>query len=137
VSPEPELLSAICGMLSMLSIRSPGAACAIAQQANILPILISLSLTPGAHYQDVDTPEEDTSTTTTFVVDPKRALPTFWLLCTLIRQSRTVAMEARIMESVLSSHHIYSILGMEAQTDEEFEVHRWSLILWRSLLRYV
>ena len=123
----------ICGILTLLSLRSPGAACAIAQHNSILNFIVdgTLSMSAEEQYgcgQDVQHPKNYSG----FVVNTKIALPTLILLCTLARQSRTAACAppfANIMNT------LQAILGMKAETNEEHVVQFYSITLWRILLR--
>ena len=125
--PE-EIVTSICSILSMLSLRSPGAACAIAQHQTILPQLVDMTLTPGAHFGQAGESKES------FLVNPRAALPTLSLMCTLARQSRTVASQTEPFASIITTLH--AILGISAETAEEHAVQKHCLLLWRILLRY-
>ena len=125
--PE-EIVTSICSILSMLSLRSPGAACAIAQHQTILPQLVDMTLTPGAHFGQAGESKES------FLVNPRAALPTLSLMCTLARQSRTVASQTEPFASIITTLH--AILGISAETVEELAVQKHCLLLWRILLRY-
>ena len=122
--PE-EIISSICAILSMLSLRSPGAACAIAQHKTLLPQLVNISLTPGASYGE---------TKESFIVSPSIALSSLVLLCTLARQSRTVASQTEPFASIITN--LFAILGIPAENEKELAVQKSCLILWRILLRY-
>jgi len=122
--PE-EITSSICAILSMLSLRSPGAACAIAQHETLLPQLVNISLTPGASYGE---------TKESFIVSPSVALSSLVLLCTLARQSRTVASQTEPFASIMTN--LFAILGIPAENEMELAVQKSCLILWRILLRY-
>ena len=123
-----EIVTQICSILSMLSLRSPGAACAIAQHKTMLPDLVEMTLTPGAHFEQTGKSKES------FLVNPRAALPTMILLCTLARQSRTIASQSEPFASIISTLH--AILGIPAETEEELAVQKYCLLLWRTLLRY-
>ena len=114
-----EAIVAICGILSMLSVRSIGTASAIAQHTTILASLLSITLSPQANgeYRGF--------------FNTKVALPAIVFLCTLARQSRLGAAAVPV-DTILPP-----ILAMSAETDEEHTLQRWSLILWRTVLRYV
>ena len=116
-----EIVSTTCNILSMLSLRSPGAACAIAQHKDILPAIVTLALSPG-------------SSEGGFVVNTVIATPCLILLCTLARQSRSIASQTDIYASVVS--YLHAILGMRAENEVELTTQKWSLVLWRELLRY-
>ena len=123
-----EIVTQICSILSMLSLRSPGAACAIAQHKTMLPDLVGMTLSPGAHFEQTGKSKES------FLVNPRAALPTMILLCTLARQSRTIASQSEPFASIISTLH--AILGIPAETEEELAVQKYCLLLWRTLLRY-
>eukprot|EP00554_Chaetoceros_debilis_P002005 CAMPEP_0194080532 /NCGR_PEP_ID=MMETSP0149-20130528/6541_1 /TAXON_ID=122233 /ORGANISM="Chaetoceros debilis, Strain MM31A-1" /LENGTH=1483 /DNA_ID=CAMNT_0038762277 /DNA_START=43 /DNA_END=4491 /DNA_ORIENTATION=- len=114
------MITSICGILAQMSLRSPGAAVAIAQHTDLLPNLISLTLEPG------NTGENG------FVVDTKVALPAISLLCIICRQSRSAA---KSLESVMIAI-VICLASNESITDEEFRLQQWCIILWRTLLRY-
>ena len=113
-----DAIVAICGILSMLSLRAPGAAVAIAQHRDILPRLISATLEPG---------QSDHK----FVVDPKVALPTVYLLCIICGQSRSAAKSLQLVAG-----NILCIIASEADHEAEWHLQQWCIILWRILLRY-
>ncbi len=114
-----KIIRGICGILAQMSLRSPGAAVAIAQHSDIVPKLISLSLEPG-------NPGEDG-----FVVDTKTALPVIYLFCILSRQSRSAA---KSLETIVET--TTSIVASNSEVDEEVLLQRWCIIFWRTLLRY-
>ena len=114
-----EFVRAACTILSVLSVRSPGAAVAIAQHKDLIPSLISLTLEPsncGEHG---------------FVVNTSVAFPTIYLSCVIARQSRSAA---KSLEAVLES--IVYITATDATNKEEYRLQQWCLILWRTMLRY-
>ena len=123
-----EIVTPICSILSMLSLRSPGAACAIAQHKTMLPDLVEMTLTPGAHFEQTGKSKES------FLVNPRAALPAMILLCTLARQSRTIASQSEPFASIITTLH--AMLGIPAETEEELVVQKYCLLLWRTLLRY-
>lgn len=125
--PDESWIS-ICGILTMICTRSPGAACAIAQHKTILKEVIEGTLM-------MPTGDEDDHENSGFVVRTKVALPALILLCTLARQSRVVASCEQPFANVITV--LQAILGMEAENDEERMVQFYALTLWRILLRLV
>jgi len=114
-----EFVRAACTILSVLSVRSPGAAVAIAQHKDLIPSLISLTLEPsncGEHG---------------FVVNTSVAFPTIYLSCVISRQSRSAA---KSLEAVLET--IVYITATDATNKDEYRLQQWCLILWRTMLRY-
>jgi len=128
-----ESVTAICAILSMLSLRSPGAACAIAQHKSILPSLISLTLDPDGNNVLTSTDNLKDNGAHNFVVNTNIATPTIRLLCTLCRQSRSVV--ASLWMNLVMDH-IIVILATAAESTDEWELQKWCVILWRTLLRY-
>ncbi len=127
-----ESISSICGILAMLSVRSPGAACAIAQHKTILPMIIAIfSIQPNLT-EKMDSPSHDNDNDS-FVVHTQLAFPAIRFICTLCRQSRTAATSTWI-PSVMDS--ITMILATKSMKRDEWNLQRWSIILWRTLLRY-
>ena len=111
-----ESIVAICGILAMLSIRSPGAAAAIAQHKTMIPQVLRRSLIP---------PSEE-SLTTDYLL-PSVAIPSMILLCTIAGRSRTVA----------AAVHFDSIVPPLLAMDScDPTLLQWGLILWRTMLRY-
>lgn len=104
----------VCGILAMLGQRSPGAATAILDHATLLPCLESRLMFGSGEYH------------------PSRSLPMVILYCTLSRQSRHAA--TRIAEQ--ATDKIVEIMSLGGVGDEWRLLHRWTLILWRILLRY-
>jgi len=134
-----ESLNAICSILSMLSLRSPGAACAIAQHNHIIPSIIKTTFEPISHDHDAtcsaSTQEAKHSPdgSGNFIVPTALTLPAIRLICALCRQSRTIALSSWI-SSVMESVTI--MLAMSAEHDDEWEMQKWCIILWRTLLQY-
>jgi len=127
---------AICGILAMLSLRSPGAACAIAQHKDIMPSIITLTLQPLEEGDNVilsTKAENHKGLGSLFVVQTFLALPTIRLFCTLCRQSRTISMSG-LIDSIMENVTI--ILASTAENEEEWELQKWCIVLWRTLLRY-
>jgi hypothetical protein len=112
-------IMSICGILSSLGIRSPGAAVAISQHKDLLPSLFTLTLEP------------DNSGDNSFVVDTTAAFPAMYLSCVLCAQSRTVA---ESLQSVMES--VVYIVANDPENQQEFQLEQWCLIFWRKLLRY-
>jgi RPAP1-like, N-terminal len=116
-APLPrESMVAICGVLAMLSIRSPGAAAAIAQHKTMLPRVLRRSLIPPS----------EVSLTTDYLL-PSVAIPSMILLCTIAGQSRTVAAAVNF-DSIVPP-----LLAMDSCDPTLLQ---WALILWRTTLRY-
>ena len=145
-----ESLVSICGILSVMSQRSPGGACAIAQHQNILPSLMSMALEPCdslnlssndkldnmSHISDSEKKEygsQNEGLVNNFLVNTAEALPVVILLCTLSRQSRTVAQSPHVEASM---HYVICILSAQAESTEECLLQRFCIILWRIRLRY-
>jgi hypothetical protein len=110
-----EALIAICGILAMLGQRSPGAASAIVQHPTILGDLLELTLMPRD-----DSPHGGTTL----------ALAAVILLCTLARQSRVTAAGLNV-DSILPR-----LLATKPTDMTEFKLQQWTLVLWRTFLRY-
>jgi hypothetical protein len=115
---------AVCGLLTMIGQRSPGAATAIVKHETLL-----LKVVSGAHQHaqearmfDSDSQERVTHDIVTFA--------TMRLLCILARQSR-VAAQGLSLEDILPP-----LLVTEASSDVEFRSQQLALILWRTVLRY-
>jgi len=70
-----------------------------------------------------------------FLVEPDVALPTLLPLCTLARHYRTAAYTLTATGSSVLSY-LHHILAVEAEDSPERTVQRWSIVLWRTLLRY-
>lgn len=118
VLPE-EGLVAICGILSMLSVRSPGAASAIAQHGTLLQSLLRKTVIPP--FDDSDS----------HFLNAEVMLPVMIQLNAMARQSRVVAATIPYLDI------LPAILGTDVGNDERLlEVQKWALILWRKLLRY-
>jgi hypothetical protein len=109
---------AICGILSMVGQRSPGAASVIVQHETILPCLLNKML-EHIHGEDKG---GDTSEKIPYAV--------LVLLGTLARQSR-VAAEGLPLEEILPP-----ILSRSASCETIFATQQLALILWRTVLRY-
>jgi hypothetical protein len=112
----------ICGILAMLSVRSPGAAGAIACHKGILPFLISYCLSPQISSDEMKLDEGLFKTV--------NVQPALILLCTLARQSRDIA-ELKVPFQMIIPD-LQAILCVEAET----EIQCWSVILLRILIRY-
>lgn len=111
--PEEAWIS-ICGMLTMLGQRSPGATTAIMEHATLLPALEERLMFERGQYK------------------PNRSLPMVIMYCTFCRQSRHAA--KRIAER--TNEKIVEILSLGESDGDWRLLHRWTLILWRTLLRY-
>lgn len=115
-----EALIATCGILTMIGQRSPGAASAIVQHPTLLDDLISLTFVRrngSARY------------------DPASTLPTVRLMCTLARQSRAAANGLCRRLTELSFLPQTLSLG-RATSGADFELQQWTMVLWRTLVRY-
>ncbi|KAL7514684.1 hypothetical protein ACHAXN_012586 [Cyclotella atomus] len=124
ISSEPSI-SSICGILSLLSVRSPGVADAIAGHKVLLPLIISRSLSPNLN--------ETSSSDGSSVFQANLALPALNLLVILAQQSRDIA-ELTVFENVVTD--LQAILCLNDPDKCEVELQIWSLILIRTLLRY-
>jgi len=113
-----EALVAVCGILSMIAQRSPGAASAIVQHPTMLSDLLEQTF--------LTTEGEDDS-----FPNADLGIPVMMLLCTLTRQSR-VAAQGLNVEVVL----LRILAGPTSPADGVFQLQRWALVLWRTLLRY-
>ena len=129
---EATLLISICGILAMLSVRSQGAAGAIARHNGILPFLVSYCLSPKttsdecAHYVD----KKGSDDINDGLFNTEVALPALILLCHLARQSRDIALLEMPFQMIIPE--LLAILCMEAES----EIQSWSVILLRVLIRY-
>jgi hypothetical protein len=112
--PAKALVS-ICGILAMIGQRSPGAASAIVQHPTLLSNLVERTCVPFDGESRCN---------------PNVALPTILLLCTLARQSRVAALGISVDAVLLQ------ILSRKAEHESEYRLQRWTVILWRTLLRY-
>lgn len=120
-------LIAICGIFTMICVRSPGAACAIVDNvitSDILPLLMESALSPSYSESNKDH---------CIYTDPGVAIPCLVLVCTLARQSRHVA--SRLCTSSIP-HYLQAALAVKAESDLEWRVQKLCLIIWRTFLRY-
>ncbi|CAB9507411.1 expressed unknown protein [Seminavis robusta] len=122
-----EALTAICGILAIIGQRSPGTATAIVFHPTLLRDLLDHALKPQ-HRED----HKDDIGTAQNPYDVALALPAIRLLGTLARQSRVVA--ERIL--AVFDEYVPPILAIKPKTKPEHTLQVWSLILWRTLLRY-
>ena len=120
--PSETIIRNICGILTLLSMRSPGVAGAIAGHKVLLPLLISSCLSPNTN----TTPD-----TSIFRVD--LALPALKLMCILAQQSQDIA-KLGSFTSIIPD--IQAFLCLESPNEQEAELQSWSLIMIRILLRY-
>jgi hypothetical protein len=120
INVPDEAIVAICGILSMLSVRSVGAASAISQHSVILASLLEIAVLP---------PTDEGDSHYSGCLNARVALPAVIFMCTLARQSRMAASTLPI-DSILPP-----ILAMSVETEEDHKLQKWSLILWRTLLR--
>jgi hypothetical protein len=113
----PEAWGAACGILGMLSQRSPGAASAIVHHKTLMRCILDRTFFRlQLHPNDVQTQE------LTFAV--------MKLLCAIARQSRATA-EALPMQDILPG-----LLSISPCGALEFRLQQLALCLWRTLLRY-
>jgi hypothetical protein len=125
----------ICHILLMLSLRTPGAASAIVDNKNILPLLIKIALpltapsTPSVLTTSQSATQETVDSLTLF--DPQIAVPFLNLIITLARQSRHVA--SCLSKSYIN--HLQATLAVSAETDLEWLVQKLCLVAWRIFLR--
>jgi hypothetical protein len=117
-----EAIVAICGILSMLSMRAIGAASAISQHSIILASVLKLAALP---------PTDEDDSEYSRCLNARVALPAVIFMCTLARQSRMAATTLPI-DSILPP-----VLAMSVETEEDNKLQKWSLILWRTMLRWV
>ena len=115
-----EAVVAVCGILAMLSVRSPGAAAAIAQHETLMQSLLGKTVLPPNKHDEVQAP--------LLFMSPSVTVPTLVLLTHMARQSRTIA-------ATIPFHKFGpSILALQDGSDSE-QAQRKTLILWRTLLR--
>ena len=117
--PDESIL-AICGILSMLSMRSIGAASVISNHPVILSSLLRIAAFP---------PTGEPESQCSGCLNTRVALPIVVFMCTLARESRIVA-AALPIDSILPP-----VLAMSVETDDDLKLQKWSLILWRTMLR--
>ena len=117
-----EALVAICGILAMIAQRAPGPATAIVHHKTLMKNLLEVTVMP----RDVSSTEGESN----HPYDPIVAIPAIRLLCAIARQSRTSA------SGIPFDDIVPPLLAMKAQDAAQFELQRWSVILWRTLLRY-
>lgn len=128
-------LVAICHILLMLSLRTPGAASAIVDNRNILPLLVEIALPltappiPSLQTTSQSAAKEAADNLTLF--DPQIAVPFLNLMITLARQSRHVA--SCLSKSYIN--HLQATLAVSAETDFEWLVQKLCLVAWRIFLR--
>ena len=108
--PPREALSAICGILAIISQRSLGAATAIMKHPTLMQDLIELTI-KRQHLVSL-------------------AFSAIRLLCTLARQSHMIA------EMIPFADAVSPLLATQATSQQEHQLQKWSVILWRTLLRY-
>jgi hypothetical protein len=128
-----EARTSICGILAMIGQRSPGAASAIIHHPTLIDDLVERMIVHqnnSARY------------------DSKSVIPFLSLLCTLARQSRVVAEGIHRRISSENSPVMLHLLATYPKTKDnaascdraedlaDFTLQQWTLILWRTLLRY-
>lgn len=128
-----EAIQASCGILSMLSMRSPGAATAMVQHKTLLQTMLrQATLVPPI-------PDEKSDWTVAssgcVFLDPSRAIPGLVWLITIARQSRLVAASLPV-DDFLPLLLALDEGGSEEEQRKECEMKRLGLQLWRILLRY-
>jgi len=127
----------LCHILLMLSLRTPGAASAIVDNKNILPLLIKIALpltapsTTSILTNTTQSATEETVDSLTLLFDPQIAVPFLTLIITLARQSRHVA--SSLSKSYIN--HLQATLAVSAETDLEWLVQKLCLVVWRIFLR--
>eukprot|EP00559_Dactyliosolen_fragilissimus_P009486 CAMPEP_0184862466 /NCGR_PEP_ID=MMETSP0580-20130426/6920_1 /TAXON_ID=1118495 /ORGANISM="Dactyliosolen fragilissimus" /LENGTH=1736 /DNA_ID=CAMNT_0027360345 /DNA_START=692 /DNA_END=5899 /DNA_ORIENTATION=+ len=137
---------ALCGILANMAKRSPGAACAIAAHKVILPKLVFVTLSAGSNYyimqqqQQQKQQQQPSSSSSSLDISPfpvhaHMALPTLILLRTLVLQSRTAA-TSMLREPFSIIERIQPLLSITPENDVEYACQRYSLVLWRTFLRY-
>jgi len=130
-------IESICGILAMLSVRSPGAAGAIACHKGILPFLVSYCLSPsnGVVLKNIDgSGSKEGSNDSAGLFRTGAALPVLILLCNLARQSRDIAELEMPFHTTIP--HLQAVLCLGAENDEELAIQIWTLALLRILMRY-
>ena len=113
-------ITCICGILALLSIRSPGVAAAIAGHKKLLPLIVSRCLSPSTD----DKIDDSSDNAAVFCL----AMPAMKLLCILAQQSRDIA-QLEIFATILLDVQAILCTG-------NTELQMWSLVLLRILLRY-
>ncbi|KAL3798382.1 hypothetical protein HJC23_005035 [Cyclotella cryptica] len=120
-------ISSICGILALLSVRSPGASAAISGHDVILPFIAQRCMSPSMD-------ESNNSGERSSLFRASLALPALKLFCLLAQQSKDIAELETPFETVVSDVH--AILCLGHPNEEELVLQTWSLILIRILLRY-
>ncbi|KAL7483615.1 hypothetical protein ACHAW6_009253 [Cyclotella cf. meneghiniana] len=120
-------ISSICGILALLSVRSPGVAAAISGHKVILPFIALRCLSPRI---DESKNAGERSSFFRAII----ALPALKLFCLLAQQSKDIAELETPFKTVISDLH--GILCLGDPNEEELLLQTWSLILIRILLRY-
>ena len=121
--PLETIIRNICGILTLLSVRSPGVAGAIAGHKDLLPLLISYCLSPNTN----------NATPGASVFRVSLALPALKLMCILAQQSKDIA-KLEPFTSIIPDLQAFLCLG--SPNKEEVELQSWSLIMIRILIRY-
>jgi hypothetical protein len=116
--PDASIRS-VCGILTMMTVRSPGAASAIARHKSILPFLTSYCLSPS----DVSISKDSDD-------GANLIIPALLLLCHLARQSKDIAKLEMPFLAIMP--FLQAVLCAESDS----EVRSWSFILLRILMRY-
>ncbi|EED95749.1 predicted protein [Thalassiosira pseudonana CCMP1335] len=120
-------IGSVCGILAMLSVRSAGAAGAIARHKGLLPFIVSYCLSPV--HQNVENNDESERSFRAYTVRPALIL-----LCHLAQQSQDIAELEFPFQSIFPD--LQAILCLGDGKEEELDVQMWSLVLIRILFRY-
>lgn len=120
ISSSDMSITCICGILALLSVRSPGVAAAIAGHKNLLPFIVSHCLSPS-----IDDKIDDSSDNAAVF---HLAIPALKLLCILAQQSKDIA-KLEIFATIIPDLQAILCTG-------NGELQMWSLVLLRILLRY-
>ena len=125
----PEAWIAACGILCMLSQRSPGAASAIVHHPTLLRVIVdrALVMTNKVDQKKMDEAIKDGGSGDS---DTMIAFCALKLFCTLARQSRVTA-QALPVDRILPP-----FLAMLASNELELRLQQLAVTLWRSILRY-
>jgi RPAP1-like, N-terminal len=115
---------AVCGLLSMVAQRSPGAASAIVNHGTLISRLLNRA---QRHTRDGGNSGSRTNEKTDGDILAYAAVRLF---CILARQSR-VAAQGLPLEDMLPP-----LLATKASSDVEFRSQQLGLVLWRTSLRY-
>jgi len=134
-----EALIAICGIVSMVGQRSPGAASAIVQHKSLISLLLNRMLERVQQGWSSEKTRHQQETNSINVSDSDGdehkgngiVLATMRLFCIVSRQSR-VAAEGLPLEDILPP---LMAAGL-ASSYPQFRIQQHALFLWRTVLRY-